>query len=803
MIGGDLHDKNSSINQYQERITKFSSEFELGLFLHIAKRSLIWVFLLLSVSLSLAFLYLRYAQPIFQSKTNIQVNTKNQANRILNINQMYEEQQDPLAGAIEILKSKVFLNRVVNTLDLYTSYFNEGTFKSSELYTSTPFVAEINIKNPSFYGRKFYVTFINSSAGYVELKEKNGLQKKMRFITDKWVNSENFEFKISCNPTLGKEQCFKNCQELYPIYFIKQNEDAVTSDIQKRLEIKLQNEQAKTVSISVRDFNPVKAADIVNTIAAEFQRYDIEKESKSSEKVIIFINDQLSNVYAQLKRSEDTLETYRKTRNFNTNENQVQSDMTRISALEDQLLKTELEEKILDNIQQDIQKNKSIDSYQLISSIAGSQEETGIKDIVSTLQKLLIEKENMLFQVKPNSEEIKRLNFQIENQKNLLVQSIFSLRQKMQSKYQNLKAKSDQYETKYSSQPEKELEYARLMRFFSINEKYYTLLLEKKTEFSISKAGFVSQTVVLEKGIANLNPISPNKQNIMAIAILASILIGLIIIIVRYLMHNDINSLNEITKQMSANINILGIVPSYDKEIPVSQLVVDKNPKSLIAESFRTLRSNLQYISHTEGTKIIALTSTVSGEGKTFVAINLAGIIAFSHKKVIILDLDMRKPKIHKGFGVTNEKGMSTILIEKNNLEECINKSSLTGLDFITAGPIPPNPSELIISLKMDEILNTLKTMYDVIVIDNPPIGLVTDGIAMISRADYPIYVFRSDYSKRNYIQILDRLQNENKVQHLSVVLNGVDINRNTYGYNYGYGYGYGYVYGNKYGYYE
>src|ERR1035437_8685553 len=135
MIGGDLRDKNSNINQYQERIAKFSSEFELGLFLHIAKHSLIWFFLLLSISLSLAFVYLRYAQLVFQSRTTIQINTNNQANKVLNINQMYEE-HDQLAGAIEILKSKIFLNRVVNVLDLYISYFNEGTFKSSELYTS-------------------------------------------------------------------------------------------------------------------------------------------------------------------------------------------------------------------------------------------------------------------------------------------------------------------------------------------------------------------------------------------------------------------------------------------------------------------------------------------------------------------------------------------------------------------------------------------------------------------------------------------------------------------------------------------
>ena len=798
MIGADIQSNN--ISQYQERITKFSSEFELGLFLHIARKSLIWIFLLLCISLSLAFLYLRYTQPVFQSKTIIQINNNNQATKVLNINQIYEE-QDPLAASMEIIKSKVFLSRIINFLNLHISYFNEGTFKSSELYTSSPIVVDLNVKEQAFYKKIFYVFFIDSVSGYIEQKENKNKNKKIKFIINKWTKTEGFDFKINYNPGIQREECLKTIKELSPIFFIKQDENIITADIQQRLEIRLQNELAKTVSISIRDYNPNKAADIVNTIASEFQKYDIEKESKGSEKAILFINEQLSYVYAQLKNSEDSLELYRKEKNFNTNEHQIQADLTKISTLEDQLLKAEIEENILDNIQRDIQKNNNIDSYQLMASIAGTQEESGIKDVLFGLQKLLLEKENLLFQVKPASEEIKRLNFQIEIQKKILIEAILSVRKKTQLRYQNLKSRSDEFENKYSSQPEKEIEYARLFRSFNISEKYYTLLLEKKTEFAISKAGSVSQTIILEKGIPNFTPTSPNKIYIALVSVLSCLLIGLTFIVIRYLTHNEINSLNEIIKQMSASINVLGIVPNYDKEIPVSQLVVDKNPKSLIAEAFRTIRSNLQYISNKEGTKIIALTSTVSGEGKTFVAINLAGIIAFSNKKVIILDLDMRKPKIHKGFGVNNEKGMSTILIESNSIDQCIKKSSLPDLDFITAGPIPPNPSELIISNKMDEILNELKKTYDYIVIDNPPIGLVTDGIAMISKADFPIYVFRSDYSKRNYIQILDRLQNEKKVAHLSIVLNGVDINRNTYGYNYGYGYGYGY--GNKYGYYE
>jgi len=349
--------------------------------------------------------------------------------------------------------------------------------------------------------------------------------------------------------------------------------------------------------------------------------------------------------------------------------------------------------------------------------------------------------------------------------------------------------------------PENELEYGRLQRLFNINEKYYTLLLEKKTEYAISKAGFVSQNVILEKAETPSSPVSPNKRTTYIIYFLGAFLFSLSLVFIRYLSHNEINSLNEISKYTNASISILGIIPKFQQDIPVSQLLVDKSPKSLIAEAFRSVRTNLQFISNEPGSKIIALTSTISGEGKTFVAINLAGIIAFSGKKVVIIDLDMRKPKIHVGFNATNIIGMSTLLIGKDTIENAIQHSNLENLDFITAGPIPPNPSELIIGKKMDEIIAELKTTYDTIIIDNPPVGLVSDGIAMIQKADYPIYIFRADYSKRNFIQNVDRLFNEANIKRLSVILNGVDIERKNYGYNYGYGYGYGY--GQGYGYYE
>jgi capsular exopolysaccharide synthesis family protein len=258
------------------------------------------------------------------------------------------------------------------------------------------------------------------------------------------------------------------------------------------------------------------------------------------------------------------------------------------------------------------------------------------------------------------------------------------------------------------------------------------------------------------------------------------------------------------------------MIPLYSSILPFSQLVVDKEPKSQLAEALRAIRTNLQFIDNSDGPKIISITSTISGEGKTFVAINLAGIIAYSGKKVIVLDLDMRKPKIHKAFSeegnlIANRKGMSDILSKIEPYQSCIHHSRSEYIDFITAGTIPPNPSELILSESMDTLITDLQKEYDFIIIDNPPIGIVTDAMKNLQRADYPIYVFKSNYSKRYFVSNLDFLWTDCKITKLSLIVNGFDFS-NSYGYGskyggkrgYGkyssYGYGYGYSYGYGYG---
>jgi capsular exopolysaccharide synthesis family protein len=439
----------------------------------------------------------------------------------------------------------------------------------------------------------------------------------------------------------------------------------------------------------------------------------------------------------------------------------------------------------------------------LVSLISTADSKGNINSLLSDLQGLLQRKTQALYSVTKNSSKIAQLDYQIDIQKKLIFETLKLQKIKLANDKEQLEQRLNNYEDeiKMSALSFDRIGFVRLQKLNMINEAYYDKLITIKSELAITNAGVTSENTVLESSVASSSPFFPSKRVVALSAFIGWIIVSLALIIVRYLLYNEITSMNEIMKHIK--LPLLGIVPNYKDIIPISQLIVDKKPKSIIAESLRSIRSNLDFLSKSDGSKLMAITSTISGEGKTFVALNLAGIIAFSEKKVVILDLDMRKPKIHVGFGVPNDKGMSTILIGRNTIDECIYKSSLNNLDFITAGPVPPNPSELIISSRMVEILDQLKERYDVVVADNPPIGLVTDGIRIIKIADYPIYVFRENYSKRNFVQNVRKLISDNNISNLNIVLNAVDIKKSGYGYSGVYDYDYGYGYGYGFGYYD
>ncbi len=779
----------AQIPDFRQANAETGIEFEWAKFLYLFRKYRLIVYALLVLGILASFLFLRYSKPVYESSLVLQIQSKNTAQKVLKVEDIYDEQND-LAAAIELIKSKFLLKRALETLPLQIGYFNEGNLLDFELYRSNPFTVKAQLSDSSVMGRKFYIEFLSGSQ--FELKTENQSFGKHRIGED--IALPFGTIKILVNDYERIKGYINNAKNRP--YFVFNNVEVLAKNYIKRLSVLLLNPNANTIKIAFQSSNPRKARDIVTALANEFTKYDIEERSKSSRNVLGFIDKQLDKYYNKLKVSENKLQQFQKQNKISGSSEFSAMYMDKLNRLENQVIDLDLQINVLKEIQTKAKEAKQeVEVFDLLSILAGTEYESTINGLITNLQRLLDKKQQLQNEVTPDSEVLRTLNLQIDAQRDLIIESLHSLLNKLENQRAEVARKIKEFEQKFYDIPAKELEYARLERMFSIDEKFFTLLLEKRTEYSISEAGFVPQHTILEQAEVPSVPIKPNKRLIFITFIVGSLVLGIGFIIVKYLFHNEITSVADITENGKAKIGILGVVPKYKKEIPVSQLIIDKNPKSVISEAFRTIRANLQFISNEPGAKVMAITSTVSGEGKTFVAINIAGIIAYSDKKVIILDLDMRKPKIHLGFGAENDKGMSTLLIEKENLSACIKHSSLKGLDFITAGPIPPNPSELIINGKLTEIIDELKQTYDLVIIDNPPIGLVTDALYTISIADYPIYVLRANYSKKDYINNAYRIYRENNIHKLSVVLNSVDFEQGQYGYGY-YGYGYGYGYG-------
>ncbi|MFN8777202.1 MAG: GumC family protein [Flavobacteriales bacterium] len=780
--------------KYRDRLSNVSNEFDAGLFLYIVRKSLVWVAACIAVAVVMAYVSLRYTPLVYKSSVIIQLAESDQVNKILNVESPVEESQ--VEAKLEQLRSKLLISRTIQQLPIRVSYFARGQVLTNEHYTFSPYKIElIEVSDPGIHDIPITIRFDSPDQFSVSYSgfSQSGMRTGERFSTP------DFTILVTVdNPT----ELMKN-EEGYDLFFRINSLASLTNRFYQDLDVRVLNNTAKTIQISYRDNNPYLARDFVRAHANEFIAYDLEKRRKSDDNVLDFLNSQIDTVFSQLRESEVRLNSYKQQNRITNLDDVGATYLERLNNFEAQEVQLQLDEGLLDQVERIARRNATdTEVFNIIPLIAGSPYEGSLSRLLDKLYNLLSDRQEALLSVTAESERVKSLNYQIDVQKTIILQSVSALRDQIRKRRSDVQQKIGDVEATYYRIPQKELEFARLQRLFSINEKYYTLLLEKAIEYRISKEGFVSNNQILEEARVPSEPIAPRRRMVWASYLLGALILGFLIVAIRYLLHNQITSLHEVVRISDASLSTLGIVPRYREDIPVSMLIVDRNPRSLIAEAFRAIRTNLQFISNAPGPKVVAITSTISGEGKTFVALNLAGIIAFSGKRVVVCDLDMRRPKIHRGLDSQNSVGMSTLLIGKSSLDEVIGKSPLEHLDFITSGPIPPNPSELIMSEQMVAILNELRKRYDVIILDTPPVGLVADAIPLLQQSDYPIYVFRSDYSRRPFIQVADKLVNENHIP-VSVILNGVDLERARYSRRYSYGYGYGYGYASASGYYD
>ena len=765
-----------------------NKDFDQGILKTIISRYWWWLVVCVGITIGIAFVYLRYTKSEYASNLTLQIDNEDRGKEILEVENINSITAD-ISKEIELLKSEFLFTKAIKTLNLNVSLYATGSILTEEKYRQSNFnITTLNIKDTTIIGNSIYLTY-KKNEFYLNYFH-DGRQHTNHLKIGETYKNKYFEIILK-SPNI---QELINELSTNELFFIFNSDVSLARKMLPFLFIEAVDVNAQTVSITYNSHNPQLSFDVVNAVAQAFIKYDVEIKNESSQKILSFIDGQLDSLSNEVENSKNDIGSFQRTSNIPEPDLFSANMSAKISKFQDMQFNINDEIRAINTVSSKLKSDPNrIEVYRLIPELMGKSFEGALSNSLNELYLLLEKKEDLLFKVTEENLEVKNINVRIQNKLTNLIKSVNAIEDRLRINMASINSNIAALEGQFYALPEKKLELGRLQNLQELNQKYFNLLTEKKVTYSISNAGFSSNNRILNPAVLSPIALKPNQKVVYTIFIVFGFFIGIFLLFFKYVSYNEINTIEDLKKLLPEKVSILGAIPLMKKQMEFSKLVVQDSKRSGIAEAMRNLRTNMSFIN--KDARTIAISSSISGEGKTFVALNLAGIIAMTGKKTVIIDLDMRKPKIHLGFGASNLKGMSTILTDQTMLAECIQKSTLENLSFITAGITPPNPSELILSKKFNEVIETLKTQFDVIVIDNPPIGIVSDGVNVLAEADIPIYIFKAHYSKRIFTRRVSELMEMQHLKKLNVILNGMPMTKSGYGYGYGFGQGYGYGY--------
>lgn len=778
----------------EEENKDFLSEIDFSKIIEILRKSILWIIIIVFLSFLTVFIYLRYTKPVFESSSSLRLTIKNEKSiqGIQGMEGLVRSNTQDLAGELEFIRSEVILSLVAKNLGLEVSYFSKGNFLDYEMYKGSPFLLkEFELKDLSYKDSPFFIKIHNEKE--FELSYEEGEKKVAKnYFFGKRIQHPSFSFLIERVRPLDNE--LKS--NLY--FFQIHHEGTILNYLQSHIKVGVINNDAKIIQIIFEDYNPYKARDIVEEINKGYMLKSLEEKNKSNKQQIEFLDNQLKQYQDSLRVYEAQIQGFfleNKTKNVDAKLEQSIEEIQKNTGVKLELNKQLLVLKELENLVQ-----KGGDMKDFLPTLATIQD-TRITTYVNELHQLYQDKELHSLRETENTLKSKEYNKRMQLVRRDILDLIEGSKRVLYNKIKESQLQIMEVENFLLTLPSKGREFNRISRLYNTYESYYNTLLNRKTEIKIAEAGVVPEFIVLAPASLPSVPVSPKKAYLYSIGLAIGAMLSMMLVGLQYLLHNTISNMKELEKITFAPV--LGVIPEFKKmKLPVTKMVVNRNPKSSINEALRSIRTNLEFILPSgkgfydkNNNIIITVTSTVSGEGKTFVASNLGGIIAMSDVKTILLDFDMRRPKLHLAFDMVNEHGVSSILIGKKTIQECIHPTEIENLDVITSGPTPPNPSELILREDFDMMMKELKKTYQLIIIDTPPAGLVTDAVLIMKKAEIQLYVARANYSKKSFGKNINKLIQSSNFDNLAVVLNSVKTSSAGYG-NYG---GYGKYYSGNY----
>ena len=772
-----------------------------------------WFVISIIICIACAWGYLRLTTPIYNISATVLIKDEKKgggASMSSDLEKMglegFVSSSSNVDNEIEVLRSKSLAREVVNNLGLFVTYMDEDEFPSKELYHTSPVLVSLTHQEADKLPGRMEINMILQPTGALGVQITVGekeYQKQFDKLPAVFPTDEGTIAFFANNDTLSAV-CPENITKERHITAFINRPFSVLKEYVSSLSIAPTSKTTSVVVISLENTNTRRGRDYINKLLEMYNINANNDKNEVAQKTAEFIDERIGIISKELGSTEQDLENFKRSAGITDLSSEAQIALTGNAEYE----KKRVENQTQINLVMDLQRYMKGNEYEVLPSNIGLQDAASA-GAIDRYNQMLVERKRLLRTSTENNPTIINLDTSIRAMRTNVQATLDATLKGLQITKEDLAREASRYSRRINDAPTQERQFVSIARQQEIKSGLYLMLLQKREENAITLAATANNAKIIDEALADDNPISPKKMLVYLAALVLGVGLPVGVIYLIGLTKFKIEGRADVEKLTS--LPVVGDIPLADEK--TGSIAVFENQNNLMSETFRNVRTNLQFMLE-NGKNVILVTSTISGEGKSFISANLAISLSLLGKKVVIVGLDIRKPGLNKVFNIPKkEHGITQYLTNTTaNLMDFVQPSDINkNLFILPGGTVPPNPTELLARGGLEKAIETLKANFDYVILDTAPVGMVTDTLLIGRVADLSVYVCRADYTHKAEFTLINELAENNKLPNLCIAVNGLDLNSRKYGYYYGYGkygkyygygkrYGYGYGYGEKHG---
>ena len=772
-----------------------------------------WFVISIIICIAGAWGYLRLTTPIYNISATVLIKDEKKgggASMSSDLEKMglegFVSSSSNVDNEIEVLRSKSLAREVVNNLGLFVTYMDEDEFPSKELYHTSPVLVSLTHQEADKLPGRMEINMILQPTGALGVQITVGekeYQKQFDKLPAVFPTDEGTVAFFANNDTLSAV-CPENITKERHITAFINRPFSVLKEYVNSLSIAPTSKTTSVVVISLENTNTRRGRDYINKLLEMYNINANNDKNEVAQKTAEFIDERIGIISKELGSTEQDLENFKRSAGITDLSSEAQIALTGNAEYE----KKRVENQTQINLVMDLQRYMKGNEYEVLPSNIGLQDAASA-GAIDRYNQMLVERKRLLRTSTENNPTIINLDTSIRAMRTNVQATLDATLKGLQITKEDLAREASRYSRRINDAPTQERQFVSIARQQEIKSGLYLMLLQKREENAITLAATANNAKIIDEALADDNPISPKKMLVYLAALVLGVGLPVGVIYLIGLTKFKIEGRADVEKLTS--LPVVGDIPLADEK--TGSIAVFENQNNLMSETFRNVRTNLQFMLE-NGKNVILVTSTISGEGKSFISANLAISLSLLGKKVVIVGLDIRKPGLNKVFNIPKkEHGITQYLTNTTaNLMDFVQPSDINkNLFILPGGTVPPNPTELLARGGLEKAIETLKANFDYVILDTAPVGMVTDTLLIGRVADLSVYVCRADYTHKAEFTLINELAENNKLPNLCIAINGLDLNSRKYGYYYGYGkygkyygygkrYGYGYGYGEKHG---